>query len=850
MCIIIKENSRLQNSCNRTTIALVFILCLTFAISIFILPTVNAQGSEYRTKQTYAMCGLMPNPVGVGQEVLVWVAITDYVQNQSCGWEGLTVTVTKPDGSSLTLGPFRTDSTGSTGTVYTPDKAGNYTFQTHFPQQWFNWSSPPMFDPEIYGNILYKASDSEKVMLTVTEEPSPDYPATPLPTEYWTRPINAQHYTWNTISANWLNRPANAFADNNNYAPESSHILWSKPLSTGGLSGGFLGDHSAESGDAYEGKFSNSVILNGKLYYNRYAQGFGGGWYQQGIYAVDLRTGEELWFKNNSRLAFGQTFYWDSFNMHGVFSYIYESVSVFDFATFTSVTTWKAYDPLTGEYQFSISNIPSSGAMFGASYTQTGPHGEIIIYNIDLAHGWVAKWNSTTAVIGPKAPGDMSAGSWGSAANTQQTFNGSRGYDWNKTISAGAGNLPGSVSAVLEDRVIGCTAGGWTNIGDKPVGIWAFSLKSDTNSLPTLYNTTWNSPTGDYTPSYGETSLEDKVFTMEVKETRQIYGFDLDTGQKIWGPTESQAPLNIYGITGAIAYGKLFCTGYGGILYCYDVKTGELLWKYEAKDPYNEILWSNEWPIFVAFIADGKIYMQHYEHSPVNPLPRGAPFLCIDVETGEKLWDIPLRTTNWGGGPVIGDSIIALYNSYDSQIYAVGKGPSAMTVTAPDIGVPSGSSVTIKGTVTDQSVGAIGTPAISDDSMDAWMKYLYMQFPKPTNATGVAVSIDAIDPNNNFIHIGDATSDASGLFSYRWIPPPEIIGKYTVIATFTGSKAYWPSSAETAFSVDEAPPATPGPQPEQPSMADTYFLPATAGTIVAILIVGILLAALLLRKRP
>jgi outer membrane protein assembly factor BamB len=837
---------------NKTTAIAIFLIAI-FAVSIVAMPNAKAQ-TDYRTKKTYAMCGLMPNPVGVGQEVLVWVAITDYVQNQSCGWTGLTVTVTKPDGSTELLdnngAGFRTDATGSTGTVYVPDTAGNYTFQTHFPQQWFNWTSPPMFDPEIYGNILYLASDSAKVTLVVQDEPIPDYPATPLPTEYWTRPINAQLYTWNTISANWLNRPTNAYAPNNDEAPESSHILWSKPLATGGLSGGFLGDHSAESGDAYEGKFVGTVIINGILYYNRYASGFGGGWSQQGIYAVDLRTGEELWFKNNSRLAFGQTLYWDSFNMHGVFSYIYETVSTFDFATFTSITTWKAYDPLTGEYEFSISNVPTASVMFGATYQRIGPHGEFLIYNIDLVNGWVAMWNSTTAVIGSPEAGEMGAGSWGSAANTQRTFDGSRGYDWNYSLADGlAGNLPGSITTLQEDRVVGCTAGGWTNIGDKPVGIWAFSLKPSAGKLPLLFNTTWTPPLGDLTPSYGETSLEDKVFTIEVKETRQIYGFSLDNGQKIWGPTEPQAPLNIYGITGAIAYGRLFCTGYGGVLYCYNVTTGDLLWTYTASDPYNEILWSTDWPIFVAFITDGKIYMQHNEHSPVNPLPRGAPFLCIDIENGTALWNIPLRTTSWGGGPVIGDSIIALYNSYDSQVYAVGKGPSTTTVTAPDIGVPAGSSVTIRGTVTDQSAGAKDTPAISDESMDAWMLYLYMQFPRPSNATGVAVTLDAIDPNNNYIHIGDTTSDASGLFSYQWNPPSDIPGKYTIIATFAGSKSYWPSFAETAVSLDPAAEATPAPTPTPASMAEMYFVPATAGMIIAVVAVGAVIV-LMLRKRP
>lgn len=811
-----------------------------------ILPS-SAQSSTYRTKKTYAVCGLLPNPIGVGQEVLIWVGITDYVQNPTDGWKGISVTIERPDGKNDTISNIVTDATGATGKIYVPDIVGNYTVQTHFPAQWFNWTAAPMFDPEVYGNIWYEASDSEKLTLVVQQEPVPSYPTTPLPTEYWTRPVNAQHYTWNTISANWISRPDNSYAPNNDDAPESGHILWAKPLTTGGNAGGFTGEHNYETGDAYEGKFVNTVIINGVIYYNRYAQGFGGGWSQQGIIAADLRTGEELWFKNNSRLAFGQTLYFDGFNTHGVFPYIYEAVSVFDMTTFTSVTTWKAYDPLTGEYQFSISNIPASGAQFGASYTVNGVNGEIIIYNINLAAGWMAKWNSTTAVLGKAVAGTMGAGSWGSAANTQRTFNGNQGYDWNQTIPK---NLPGSVSKILSDRIMGCNASGWTSMGENGVANWAFSIpKTNTETVQLLYNTVWQPPTGMLSMSFGDAS-EDKVFTLEAKETRQIWGFSAESGQKIWGPTEPQAMLQIYGMTGGIAYGKLFSTGYGGILYCYDVKTGDLLWEYKAADAYNEVLWSNEWPIFVAFITDAKIYLQSNEHSPTNPLARGSPFLCINIETGERMWELPIWGTSWGGAPIIGDSIIAQFNSYDNRIYAIGKGPSSMTVTAPDIGVPSGSSVVIKGTVTDQSSGAKDTPAISDESMTDWMKYIYMQFARPANATGVAISLDTIDPNGNFIHIGDATSDQSGTYSYRWVPPSEIPGKYTIIATFAGSKSYWPSFAETAISIDSAA-STPAPT-EHPieSTADMYFIPAIAGLFVLIIIVLFLVVLMMIRKRP
>lgn len=240
-----KKVSKINKKLN--TIFALFLIA-AFIVSMFAILPSNAQSSTNRTKKTYAVCGLMPNPVGVGQEVLVWAGITDYLETQDRGWTGLTVTVEKPDGQSETLGPFTTDATGSTGTVYIPTMTGNYTFQTHFPAQWFNWSSAPMFDPEVYGNILYQASDSDIITLLVQEDAAPNYPNTALPTEYWTRPINAQHYTWNTISANWLSIPVNNNAVNNDDAPESSHILWSKPLALGGLSGGSNGEHSAESG--------------------------------------------------------------------------------------------------------------------------------------------------------------------------------------------------------------------------------------------------------------------------------------------------------------------------------------------------------------------------------------------------------------------------------------------------------------------------------------------------------------------------------------------------------------------------------------------------------------------------
>jgi hypothetical protein len=78
---------------------------------------------------------------------------------------------------------------------------------------------------------------------------------------------------------------------------------------------------------------------------------------------------------------------------------------------------------------------------------------------------------------------------------------------------------------------------------------------------------------------------------------------------------------------------------------------------------------------------------------------------------------------------------------------------------------------------------------------------------------------------------------------------PEVPGQYTVFATFAGSEGYWPSSAETSLFMEEAPQATPPPTPTPESVADMYFVPATAGIIVAIIAVGAVLIVLMLRKR-
>jgi hypothetical protein len=139
-----------------------------------------------------------------------------------------------------------------------------------------------------------------------------------------------------------------------------------------------------------------------------------------------------------------------------------------------------------------------------------------------------------------------------------------------------------------------------------------------------------------------------------------------------------------------------------------------------------------------------------------------------------------------------------------------------------------------------------GVPAVSDDSVGEWMKYVYAQFPRPTDVTGVEVVIEVLDPNNNYYEVGRAISDVSGKFHCAFTP--EVPGEYTIIASFTGSGAYYGSFAETAINVEEAPAATAAPTPTAPPMTDTYVLGIGAGAIIAIVVIGMILI-LMMRKR-
>ena len=835
---------------NTTTTLIALILILTtITAALAILPVAYAT-TPPKTWTTVVYLSVSPNPIGVGQQALFIMFNEKYhptTQNTMGGrFSGYTLEIKRPDGKTDTLGPYTADAIAAAYAYYKPDQIGIYECVFHFPAQIIENTNPPptwasFNHPDQIGDT-YAASTSNTVYLNVTQELVQSYPEAPLPTDYWTRPINGMNRNWYQISEDWLlgaAQPGPYRYSPYMTGPESAHVLWQRPLWEGGIGGGDAGSH-AYTGLREEGSGGDPIILNGKLYYADRGTNTG----TWGWYAVDLYTGQTLYYANTTVApSFGQVLTFDSVDAHGAWAYLWT----------TSGTTWTAIDTFTGRTAFTIANVSSSGTPI------YGHDGSILRYNIvgTGANTRLNVWN-TTEVTSGGVIGDP-----GQPARFSGTYDGRRGFSLNVSIP----NVQGSIIEVIEGKyVIGGVGGKQNDTAIEKGHIWTLSLEKGKEGT-LLSNVTFTPPKGIMDPSelfqygpygtFGNTASRmqgpwvysaEGVFVFWEGATRQLWGFDLATGQMMWGPTEPQDPWMAYGITPAVANGVLYTSGHrsGGEIHAYNITTGESLWKYFPGTLNFETTFSTP-PAIINYIADGKVYISSNEHTPTMPLRRDAFVTCLNATTGEVIWKLPQFNGELGSFGM-SSGYIVINSIFDGRWYCIGKGPSATTVSAPQTVITQGQSLMITGTVTDQSPGAMGTPAISDADQEAWMAYLYMQQPAPSNAKGVEVSLDTIDPNGNLVHIGTVSSDSSGMFKKMF--KPEVPGEYTIIATFAGSKSYGSSKAETAIGVEEAPQATPAQTPASQSLADMYFVPAIAGLFVLIIIVLALVILLILRKRP
>ena len=405
------------------TIATAISLFLMFAMifSLVAMPAANAHDPSWEL-QTWAYIAVAPNPVGVGQNVYVNMWVDKPMPGASVFNDirrhDYELTITDPNGKNETHHFDLSDSTGVQFYVFVPDQVGEYSFSFYYPGQVYTWNqanTPGLSATDAaFENDTFKPATSKTEYLTVQAEPLPAaITSYPLPTEYWTRPIEGQNTDWWGIASNYLrgDQITDGAVQNDGLAPNSAHIMWTKPLQDGGVVGGTntgINGMSYYTGLSYETKFTGTLIMNGRLYYPLPQANSPSG---NGYACVDLRTGEEIYRSDMSLPSFGQIEWFDSENQHGAHAYLWSGRG----------STREISDPLDGKNLFNITGVPSGTMKYG-------PNGEILIYQLDIAHRWLALWNFTACFPTVSA---MSA-----YRPVGREIDGSNAYSWNVTIPA------------------------------------------------------------------------------------------------------------------------------------------------------------------------------------------------------------------------------------------------------------------------------------------------------------------------------------------------------------------------------------------------------------------------------
>ncbi len=815
-------------------------------------PTEPPQGvTPSVTIPTTAFISISPNPIGVGQTVLINLWLEPPVAYNRF-FSGYTVTITKPDNTTEVVGPINSYQGDSTAWyLYSVDQVGTWKFKFNFPGNYFRagW----YYNGKVYNtreeigytstggmgfggpanldSALYQGSTSPEAQLTVQEEWVNSWPSAPLPTDYWTRPIPIENREWWLIGGQYpfsgvgggSDWPANTNTYASNYkftpyvqAPNTAHIAWKRQGALAGIAGGQYGIRSMGPGEGtYAG--TPNIIFQGRAYQTinkpmeRTVNGSTVIETTSVWQSYDIRTGQVYWEQTGitqpptvvtyNQVAGSVPGAEQTGMGTGYFSLMYIGSRLIK------------YDPYTGAVNLNISLPVTSGTYYKEPY---------VLSVQNLGGGKYALINWTTTGSDTNFANRI-------ISNVTWPFSSLGSVDYEKGIAVASGSIaPAGAGHTLGQFVMGASI--------------------TTGQL--LWNVTINDiffPTG-LVADHGKVAV------------RVLGGWwdcwDTQTGQLLWQSAKpgtaggESYPWGDFGAYTIASYGGLiYDFSYAGI-YALDWNTGKILWHFVAPAAPFEGAWYPSMSFFSNSpqIADGKLFYANGEHSPTEPLARGWRLWALNATTGELIWDI----SGGGSAGAVADGYLTYDNRYDGYIYVFGKGPSSTTVSAPQTGITAGASAIISGTVLDQSPAKPGVAAVSKESMTAYMEYLHMQKPidgfyHNVTVTGVPVSIDVVDPNNNFFHLGTVTSDEKGNFAYTWTPT--IPGQYKITATFAGDESYGSSWATTYAAVSEAQSATATPTAIPLEAQTSTLMTAIIAGIIAIIVAIGIVGLVLVRKR-
>jgi hypothetical protein len=824
--------------------------------------------TPFSTFDTVAYMSITPNPIGVGQQVLVnmWCSpgMAHYTYMQ-----GYKVTIQKPDGTTEVIGPFNSYLGDTTAWFqYVVDQVGTYKFKfeqpgTYVPAGVYAARPGELTTPDytLGASLYYTASSTDWQELTVQQEWINSWPSAPLPTDYWTRPVTPEHREWWPILGNYPFSSAYyypngrvLYASNYRYtayvqAPNTAHVVWRRQGNIGGLIGGYAYQYSS-----YSGGGTPSIIYAGRCYQTltkqvpTYVNGSLILWPTTVWECYDLRTGQV---------------YWDIQGVTAPTNILYE------------IGTIAATEQMEASRGYSVYLVAISGGRLYKYNPYTGAATLNIslpsyitsstIYNNDLVY---------------------------SVQTINATANNYRLLNWSMLGSSTdfTSRIGSNITYLLPQVISGFGVSGFLrydfDAGVVTVGSWNLQLALYGGAISYCVGTNITSMdlnTGAVLFSFGtndtlhDTNQSPVFITNRGKvafaaQNRHWDCFDARTGKKLWESDLTAYPWGNWWAYSTASYdfneskSAIIGSSYAGI-YAIDWDTGHILWHYYAPEVPFESPYGGE-PFFTAVtIADGKVYAFGGEHTTTQPITRGWHLHCINATTGELLWKIAGDMTPGA----VADGYLTASCPYDGYMYVFGKGKSATTVSATPAVIAKGATTLIQGTVMDQSPGDQGSvqnptapldsptkpntvPCVSAASMETQMEYLYMQHPVDglyhnETITGVPVLLTAIGSKGNVISIGTTTTNGYyGTFGMAWTPPDE--DTYTIMASFAGDDSYGSSSTGTSLVVTPAP-ASPTPTATPPEAApdNTGLIYATLAAVIVAIIIGIVAVLVGLRKR-
>ena len=280
-------------------------------------------------------------------------------------------------------------------------------------------------------------------------------------------------------------------------------------------------------------------------------------------------------------------------------------------------------------------------------------------------------------------------------------FDGRTGFSVNASIATPMGPSPLNQNGTIRTVRVGDTngVGGFVIVGtqgqNNELGnvqgqLWCYSLERGKEGTQ-LWTTPFSAPyasvaQNDTTLSLSGVYPEDGIILFHSTKQLKYWGYDMKTGALLW-ESAREPDQNYYSTQINYYKGLLLTTGYGGVCIAYNISTGQQAWNFTATNEGGESPYGN-YPINIFAICDDKIYTLTGEHSITQPLYRGPNIRCISAADGTEIWSLLGMGADNGAHLTgqymqFGDGKVVGLNYFDNQIYCIGPGTSATTVSAP-----------------------------------------------------------------------------------------------------------------------------------------------------------------------